>query len=68
MTMDRHWEKPQAKHLEYFEVVKRTLTHGNQFDGDTYAETIVSVHTSREAAMESVLPKDIIVRPLTVKS
>jgi hypothetical protein len=66
-SRDRHFQ-PKPKLPEYFEVVKRTLIHRDQRDGDTYSEQIVSVHTSREAAMASVMPKDIIVRPLTVKS
>jgi hypothetical protein len=66
--MDRHWEMTQPKHPEYFEVVKREVAYSDQREGTTYKETIISVHTSREAAMESIIPKDYVIRPLTVKS
>jgi len=53
---------------EYFEVVKREVAYSDQREGTTYKETLISVHTSRAAALESVMPKGIIIRPLTVKS
>jgi hypothetical protein len=68
MTMDRHWEKLPPKAPEYFEVVKREVAYSDQREGTSYKETLVSVHTSREAAMESIIPKGYIIRPLTVHS
>lgn len=65
---DRHFQM-QPKAPEYFEVVKREVSSFDQRENTTaYKETLISVHTSREAALESIVPKGYIIRPLTVKS
>lgn len=65
--MDRRFEvKPKVP--EYFEVVKREVAYSDQREGTTYKETLISVHTSEEAALRSVIPKGLIIRPLTVQS
>lgn len=64
----RHFQKPPYGATGFYEVVRTETVGGDFREAGVRQETIVSVHSSELAAMKSVIPKNITIRPLTVQS